>query len=207
MKGLKIIPILILALTLNLQSLEAQEQEPVELSLDKGTINNQFDYIYKKSGNYRADGKKYEVVRVISLDKLRKNIADSLVAYAKKEESLKSTIASQEATISSLNKNLSDTSNNLENVTEEKDSMSFLGMLVSKTVYNTILWTVIAGLLGLLLFFIYKFRNSNILTQEAKNSLSEVEVEYENHRRRALEREQKISRQLQDEINKYRKAK
>ncbi len=206
MKGLKILSIFLLALSLNVQTLEAQEQEAVELSLDKGTINNQFEYIYKKSGNYRADGKRYEVVRVISLDKLRKNIADSLNAYAEKEESLKSTIASQESTISSLNKNLSDTTNNLESVTEEKDSMSFLGMSVSKGAYNSILWTIIAGLLGLLLFFIYKFRQSNILTQEAKTSLTEVEEEYENHRRRALEREQKISRQLQDEINKYRKA-
>ena len=85
--------------------------------------------------------------------------------------------------------------------------MSFLGMQVAKATYNFILWTVITGLLMMLLFFIYKFRNSNILTQEARTSLSELELEYEDHRRRALEREQKISRQLQDEINKYKKPK
>jgi hypothetical protein len=34
-----------------------------------------------------------------------------------------------------------------------------------------------------------------------------VESEYEEHRRKALEREQRISRQLQDEINKYKKGK
>jgi len=52
-------------------SLSAQETavQP-ELSLDKGPINNQFEFIYKKSGNYRSDGKKYEVVRTISLDKM-----------------------------------------------------------------------------------------------------------------------------------------
>jgi hypothetical protein len=32
-----------------------------------------------------------------------------------------------------------------------------------------------------------------------------LEEEYQNHRRRALEREQKISRQLQDELNKQKK--
>ena len=85
--------------------------------------------------------------------------------------------------------------------------MSFFGILVSKATYNIILWTLITGLLLLLLFFIYKFRNSNILTQEAKTNLAELEVEYEDHRRRALEREQKISRQYQDEINKNKKAK
>ena len=46
-----------------------------------------------------------------------------------------------------------------------------------------------------------------MLTQEAKTSLDELEIEYEEHRRRALEREQKISRQYQDEINKNKKAK
>ncbi|MGB6150523.1 MAG: tRNA (guanine-N1)-methyltransferase, partial [Pricia sp.] len=112
-----------------------------------------------------------------------------------------------ESTISSLEKKLEDTTNSLAAVTEEKDNMSFLGIAVSKGTYNAILWTVIAGLLILLLFFIYKFRNSNILTQEAKTNLSELETEYEDHRRRALEREQKISRQLQDEINKYKKQK
>jgi sensor domain CHASE-containing protein len=85
--------------------------------------------------------------------------------------------------------------------------MSFLGAQVSKVTYNFILWTIILGLLLLLLLFIYKFRRSNFLTQEAKANLSDLESEYEDHRRRALEREQRISRQLQDEINKYRKSK
>ena len=57
--------------------------------------------------------------------------------------------------------------------------MSFLGIAVSKGTYNAILWTVIASLLVLLLFFIYRFRNSNTLTQEAKTNLSELETEYE----------------------------
>ncbi|MFK7812302.1 MAG: tRNA (guanine-N1)-methyltransferase [Maribacter sp.] len=206
MKSFRILIILLLAFTVG--SISAQETSTTsELSLDKGPITNQFDFIYKKSGNYRSDGKKYEVVRVISLDKLRKNVLDSLKGFNQKIGELNTTIGGHEETITSLNKKLEETTNNLTGVTEEKDSMSFLGILVSKATYNTILWSVIFGLLGLMLFFMYKFRKSNILTQEAKTSLSEVEVEYEDHRRRALEREQKISRQLQDEINKYKKSK
>ena len=52
------------------------------------------------------------------------------------------------------------------------------------------------------LFFIYKFRNSNAVTRAAKKSLEETELEFEEHRRTALEREQKVRRQLQDELNK-----
>lgn len=191
----------------NLHNAQEETTTTEELSLDKGTIDSQFDYIYTKSGNYRADGKRYEVVRIISLDKLRKNVLDSLSAASKKAAELNATISGHEVTISSLNKKLEETTNSLASVTEEKDSMSFFGILVSKGTYNFILWTIIGCLLLFFLLFVYKFRRSNILTQEAKTALSELEIEYEDHRRRALEREQKISRQLQDEINKYKKSK
>jgi len=206
MKSFRILILLLFIISIG--SLSAQEATTIqELSLDKGPITSQFDFIYKKSGNYRADGKRYEVVRTISLDKLRQNVLDSLKSVNQKIVGLNTTIAGHESTINSLNKKLEETTNSLTGVTEEKDSMSFLGMLVSKAAYNSILWSVILGLLALMLFFMYKFRRSNILTQEAKTSLAEVEEEYVDHRRRALEREQKISRQLQDEINKYRKLK
>ncbi|WP_149276053.1 tRNA (guanine-N1)-methyltransferase [Pareuzebyella sediminis] len=205
MKGYKILLIIMAFLTYSQNyAQEGEEQEP---SLDRGTIESQFDFIYNKSGNYRAEGKRYEVVRTISLDQLRQNVIDTLNSYNERAAELKNTISEHESTISSLNNKLEETTNNLAAVTEEKDSMSFLGIMTSKGTYNAILWTVIGSLLLLLLIFIYKFRNSNILTQEAKSNLAELETEYEDHRRRALEREQKISRQLQDEINKYKKQK
>ena len=197
---------LMLLLAVNLQY--GQESDDTEtLSLDEGAISGQFDYISKKSGNYRADGVRYEVVKETNLYKLRKNVLDSIAEMNKKTGELKATIAGHETTISSLNKKLDETTTNLTSVTEEKDSMSFLGIQVSKGTYNFILWTIIAGLFVLLGLFIYRFRNSNILTQEAKQNLSELEIEYEDHRRRALEREQKISRQLQDELNRQKKSK
>lgn len=206
MKGFRLLLLIAALFTFNLQF--AQEAEPQEeLSLEKGTIDSQFEFVYKKSGNYRADGKRYEVVRTISLDKLRQNVLDTLSGYNKRAAELKQTIVGHESTIASLNEKLEETTNNLTSVTEEKDSMSFLGIMVSKSTYNGILWSVIGCLLVFLLFFIYKFRNSNILTQEAKTNLAELETEYEDHRRRALEREQRISRQLQDEINRYKKQK
>ena len=206
MKGFRILFFTMALFTCNLQ-FGQDEATQQELSLDKGSINSQFEFIYKRSGNYRADGKRYEVVRTLNLDKLRQNVLDTINAANTKAAQLNATIAGHESTITSLNKKLEDTTNNLTTVTEEKDSMSFLGILVSKATYNVILWTIIAGLLGLLLLFIYKFRRSNILTQIAKSNLSELETEYEDHRRRALEREQRISRQLQDEINRYKKSK
>jgi hypothetical protein len=66
------------------------------------------------------------------------------------------------------------------------------------------MWSIIAGLFAFLLLFIYKFKGSNSSTREAKLRLDEVETEFEDHRRNALEREQKVRRQLQDELNKHK---
>ncbi|MEH6514739.1 tRNA (guanine-N1)-methyltransferase [Maribacter arcticus] len=207
MKFYRILLLVAFLFVANQQFAQDAGEEDDKLSLDEGPISNQFDYIAKRSGNYRADGVRYEVVKETNLFKIRKNVLDSIAAMNKKTGELKSTIAEHETTITSLNKKLEETTTNLSTVTEEKDSMSFIGIPVSKGTYNFILWTIIGGLFLLLGLFIYRFRNSNILTQEAKQNLSELEVEYEDHRRRALEREQKISRQLQDEINKQKKTK
>ena len=125
MKGLKTILIVLTLFAFNLSNTQAQEESTQELSLDKGPIDSQFDFIYKKSGNYRADGKRYEVVRIISLDKLRKNVLDSLNAASKKAAELNATISGHEATIESLNKKLAETTNNLASVTEEKTVCHF----------------------------------------------------------------------------------
>ncbi|WP_405397356.1 tRNA (guanine-N1)-methyltransferase [Maribacter sp. Asnod2-G09] len=207
MKFYRILLLLALLLASNTQFAQDTEEEDDKLSLDEGPISNQFDYIAKRSGNYRADGIRYEVVKETNLFKIRKNVLDSIAAMNKKTGELKATIAEHETTITSLNNKLEETTTNLGAVTEEKDSMFFLGLPVSKGTYNFVLWTIIGGLFLTLGLFIYKFRNSNILTQEAKQNLSELEVEYEDHRRRSLEREQKVSRQLQDEINKQKKTK
>lgn len=206
MKVYRILIVLAFLLTANVQFAQ-EEDDSDKLSLDEGPISNQFDYIVKRSGNYRAAGIRYEVVKEAELLKLRKNVLDSIAAMNKKTAELNATITEHETTITSLNNKLEETTTNLNAVTEEKDSMSFIGISVSKGTYNFILWTIICGLLFLLGLFIYRFRNSNILTQEAKQNLSELEVEYQDHRRRALEREQKISRQLIDEINKQKKSK
>ncbi|MGI9547048.1 MAG: tRNA (guanine-N1)-methyltransferase [Flavobacteriaceae bacterium] len=205
MKGFTKAAMILALIMLPVQLVKGQQEED-QLSLDGGTIDSQFEYLYKRSGNYNSEGKRYEVVRLINLNKLRKNVNDTINEANKNAAELNTTITTHESSIAALNKQLEDTKSNLSSVTEEKDSISLLGAFVSKSTYNFILWTVIAGLLLLLLLFIYKFRNSNYLTQEAKTKLSDLEIEYESHRRRALEREQKISRQLQDEINKYKKS-
>lgn len=198
MKRLRIL--FALALLAPFISITAQDDQA-----DDQTLVGQFQRLEKKSGNYRANGIRYEVIRLTDLNRIKSNIFDSINNANQSIKSLSATITNNKSEIEDLNSRLQETTNNLKSVTSEKDSMSFFGAMVSKGTYKLILWSIIVGLLLLLLLFIYKFRNSNVLTSQAKTALADVEKEFEDHRRRALEREQKISRQLQDELNKNKK--
>ncbi|MDF0706003.1 MAG: tRNA (guanine-N1)-methyltransferase [Bacteroidota bacterium] len=202
MKHLRIL--FILALLIPTLAIQAQEEESPEET--DNTLRGQFEELERKSTNYRSgNGVAYEVMKLSSINDLKANIFDTINTANKNIKDLTSTIEANNAEIEDLNSKLQETTNKLNSVTEEKDSISFFGALISKGTYNFILWSIIFGLLLLLLFFIYRFRNSNFLTQQAKSALADLEEEYQNHRRRALEREQKISRQLQDELNKQKK--
>lgn len=191
-----------LVLFLFLFKANAQTEQP-EPSLTDSNLEGQFEFIYDKSSNYQE----YKVVKRVWLDQLRKNILDSVASV---EEDL---VASQKLTetqsneISTLKSSLEEVNNNLTGVSAEKDSITFLGVQIEKSAYKTIMWSIVLLLALIILFLAYKFKNANTITREAKKTLVEVEEEYEDYRRKALEREQKVRRQLQDEINKQKIAK
>ena len=177
--------------------------EQNKLSLTEGTVDNQFEYVIQRSNNYQD----YKVVKKVWLQQLKSHVMDSLNQV--KSEVLKSAevIARQNDELSNLKEDLNNTKLKLDNTIAEKDSMQLFGMQISKVGYSTIMRSVIGLLLLLLFLFIYKFNASNSITNTTKKKLIEVEEEFEEHRRVALEREQKVRRQLQDEINKQKPRK
>lgn len=202
---MKLITVIITFLTLLLFSFNVSAQtsnDESKGSLNSGSIDSQFDYLYRKSPKWED----YRSVKVNMLFKFKKNVSDSLELGRVKFNQANTTISIQKNEIETLKADLSKTNENLTSVTEEKDSISFLGIPLSKTGYNTILWSIIAGLTAALVLFIGKFRMSNSITIQAKNSKSEIDEEFESYRQRSIEREQKLRRELQDELNKQKYA-
>ena len=174
-------------------------------SINEGSIDDQFNYVLRKSGNFKGtNGQMYEAVSRRMLLNLQLHTIDSLKTIQAKLDTSKNTINQQLSEIKSLKTNLLDTQLDLDKTTLEKNNMSLLGVYMSKTSYNILMWSMIIALLTLLLVFIFKFKNSHAVTKAAKKSLLEIEEEFEEHRRTALEREQKVRRQLQDELNKQK---
>lgn len=168
---------------------------------DSLDVNAQFDFLIKKSSRWQE----YKVVKNTWLFKLKNNVNDSIDKYKKKNAISKKEINSQKEVIKNLTLSNQEGKATIKELNATKNSVLFLGIEVSKSVFKTILYLIIALLALFLAFFIYKFKESNAITRETISKLSEAENEHEDYRRRALEREQKVMRKLQDEINKQKK--
>lgn len=171
----------------------------------KGSISDQFDYIIRKSTNFNEKGQTYEVVKLDLLLSVKAHALDSINLLQSKLETAKSSVSPLEQEIDTLKINLSNSQKSLAILKQEKDDMVLLGMSFSKANYSLVMWSVIAFLFITLLFFIFRFKNSNAITKSTKIAYDDLEKEFEDHRRVALEREQKAMRQLQDELNKHKK--
>ena len=192
--------ILILAFPLFLFSLSVFAQDSIQVQ--KNTLNNQMIEAFDKSNSYQD----YKVVKKTQLATLKRNILDSVSALDRKIATQKSELSLQNRKIDSLSKDLQETQIQLSESREKEDGIKIFGVLTSKATYNSIMWGIIVLLLLVSGFLFYRFLNSHKITNAAQLKMAELEIELEDNRRNSLEREQKIRRKLQDEINKNRKA-
>lgn len=193
----------VLALLLFTTVIANAQEDDSKLSLTEGNVNDQFEFVYQKSNNYQN----YKVVKKVWLTTLKKNVIDSLNTFKNELGNVKKSNTTQKGEIDKLNNNVASLNSQLTQLKEEKDSISFFGVLISKQNYKTLMWGLVFVLLAVLFLFIYKFKNANKVTVESRDNLRDIEEEYEEYRRKSLEREQKVRRQLQDEINKQKLAK
>ena len=175
----------------------SQETTKVE-----NTINNQFDEIYRISSSYQT----YKVISKERYQKLKQNVLDSIKSSKRLISEKERLLVTEKNSINETKLLLDKTKKELDSSLKKENSISVLGIHLNKSTYNLILWGVITILIIALFYFIFKFSRSNVLTKEAQNSLIDVEQDFETHRKKSLEREQKLRRQLQDEINKQRNS-
>lgn len=167
----------------------------------KNTLNDQMTEAFEKSNSYQD----YKVVKKTQLVTLKRNVLDSVSTLERKIVSQQNELKLQNSEIDSLSSMLKETQENLATSKEKEDGIELFGVLTSKATYNAIMWGIILLLLAVGGFLFYRFLNSHKVTNAAQLKMAEMEIELEDHRRNSLEREQKLRRKLQDEINKNRK--
>jgi hypothetical protein len=180
-------------------SFVAYTQETIEVEEDS-SIKGQFDRIYRISTTYQT----YKVINRDEYEKLKSNVLDSLKSSKKLISEKENLLKTERDNVELLNSMLNTTKLDLDTAQQKENSIFLFGTHLNKTTYNLILWFIITLLFVGLGFFVFKFSKSNVLTNEAQSNLLNIEKEFDDHRKKSIEREQKLRRQLQDEINKQR---
>ena len=192
--------ITITAITLLLFTTKIFSQTPNE-SVNLNTVEGQFQNLIDKSNSFQD----YKVVKKTSLLKLQSNILDSIKVSKNKVLANVNFLNSQKRAITALEAKSIKSEAILANLRSEKDSISLFGIQLEKTFFKNLFFFIVIGLIAILVFFIFKFKQSNLITKESKLALEESEKEFELYKEKALEREQKAMRMLQDELNKKKK--
>ncbi|QZE13016.1 hypothetical protein K4L44_10490 [Halosquirtibacter laminarini] len=169
-----------------------------KFTLKDKSIDEQFDLIYKRSTKYQD----YKVVKITWYNDLRKNIKDSISAQVQMWKEANTETIKLKSEVETLNNQLNTTKTNLDNVTNEKDSLTFMGMLIKKSTYQTILWSIIFLLVvfSIICFLLYK--RAHVVTKRTQEKLEDTQKEFDLHRKRALEKEQVLARKLLTEQKK-----
>ncbi|MTG97479.1 MULTISPECIES: hypothetical protein [Myroides] len=177
--------------------------------IDK-SIDKQFAKLQAESTNYQY----YSVIPKDKLAMLRKNVNDSIVVYRDsitkiqtEHQDVYNTIDQQKVVVDSLSKQVESIKKELEIERAKPNGFKSLGINITSTSFQVIVWGLIILWLLSIGIIIFRSKQSTLNTKDAIKQLADTELELEELRRNSLEREQKIRRQLQDEINKNRLSK
>jgi len=174
----------------------AQRGNPA--TADTVNLQGQFDEMLRVSSRYQI----YKTVRRTFLDAFMANVQDSINGYTEEISRLEDRISDQEVKITEQATAIEDRQEQIGSLTDEKDSISLFGMPLSKATYSLILWSAIIALLAMLLLALARMRLAVGTARQAQQDFQQVNEDLEKSRKTRLEVEQKLRRQLQDEINK-----
>lgn len=187
--------LLFVAFIVSSTAIYGQNKRMLPYAIQEGTLNEQFNNISNMS---RSQGD-FKLIRRTNLEIIRKNVLDSISQYQQEITTLKTNSASSTSTISALQDSVSSLDAALQTEQHKTNSISFLGIDFAKGSYHTMVWSIIIVLALAFFITLVSFRKAKVDTNEHKNTAEQLQDELQALRKKSLEKEQQLKRQLLDE--------
>lgn len=162
------------------------------------SLQERFLYMKSKSQSYGA----YKVVKESTLDGVWKIANDTIAAK-------EAAISRAQATINQLKGELDksieaykEKEKSMEEIMHASTHINVIGIDFNKSTFITTVAVIIAGLLVMLGLVIGRMKLQSNALSERNLAVSALTHEFEEYKQRAMERQTKLSRELQDERNK-----
>lgn len=170
---------------------EEQEQAPANL-------NAAFEELKDKSANYEQ----YQVVANSRLEAFWKQITDTLAAKESAINNARSEIRQLKSKIEEMEITMAEKDKKVEDSQYLVDHLTVLGISMSKNGYvyfNFFLILVLAAVIGI---GFGRFKENERIASDKKKLAETAENALEDYKKKAKEKEMKLRRELQTEINK-----
>jgi hypothetical protein len=168
--------------------------------LVKGTIQEQMNYLEEKTRIYDD----YRAIREDMFQKIKNNSGDSLTKAKSRISGFVKLTWNLNVRIDSLNSSMKVTKEELKEMSRTKNSISVIGIKIEKTVYNTIMWMIVAGLAFVLVIGFLTFKRNRRITLNTKKELKDLNEEFEAYRKKTRLDREKMSMDHFKEIQKLR---
>ncbi|MBN2480326.1 MAG: hypothetical protein JXB19_01190 [Bacteroidales bacterium] len=167
---------------------------------EQGTISEQLQYLEERTRIYEN----YRAIREDMFQRLSRNTLDTLTNAKSTINGLVLHTNILNNRIDSLTRSLDSANNELRLMTRTKNSIRLLGMEVNKITYNSIMWTILAILVFLLVSGYLMFRQNRVVTIRTKKDLDILKEEFEEYRKKSRQEREKMN---MDHFNEIRKLK
>ena len=174
----------------------------------KGEHSLRERYVLMKS-NSQTYGE-YKVIKENLLDGVWAILQDSIKAKESALQEANGSITELRVQLNQVNTSLKEKEQSMEEVLHASTHINVLGLDLGKGVFITLMAIVIGGLVALIVLVIGRMRLQSHSLSEKKLALHTLSNEFDEYKHRAMDRQIKLSRELQDERNKleaiYRNA-
>jgi hypothetical protein len=177
-------------------------QAPVaeQIDDDQGsyTLRERFTLMKTKSQNYRE----YKVIKESVLDGVWKIIRDSISAKDAAIRKAKQDIAALNGQLGGVQDNLKKKEASMTEILYDSTHISVMGIDMEKGTFLTLIAVLLGALAIVVGTVIGRMKLMTKTLQEKKLAVNMVTNEYEDYKRKAMDKQTKLSRELQDERNK-----
>ncbi|EHQ26253.1 hypothetical protein [Mucilaginibacter paludis] len=165
---------------------------PVPPAVVDNSLTGQYNAILKAT--YR-----YQQGPIVSF---HKNYMDTLNVEKRKLKDAQSKLAEQAKKIAALQTDVTSKDQTLSESQSQVNSVSFIGISLSKAMYNIIMWGLVLVLGTGLVAVIYLSASSRREAAYRIKLFDELSAEFQTYKTKANEKEKKLARELQTERNK-----
>lgn len=188
--------LLLFACIVSSTALFGQNKRMLPYAIQEGTLNEQFNNLTNLSRSQAGD---FKLIRRTNIEIVRRNVLDSISRYQKEIATLKTNSSSSTGTINALRDSVTTLDAALQVEQHKTNSISFLGIDFAKGSYHTMVWSIIIVFVLAFVVTLASFRKAKVDTGEHKKTAEDLQEELQALRKKSLEKEQQLKRQLLDE--------